>query len=322
VGRGAHGLGLCCGGGAEAGCADGFGEGGAPLFLTTDRIAADTAAPASDPARTFAACSAQVEAIAATLKIDTPDEYANSCSAAIGIAAETIWDAKQQCVMHGGVAWRVPLAGWRGPYNLDALGNHDRAVLHFQHWLKRQNVTPVTTADPAIGPWDPNIHLARKEGMLHSNGDVSNNHYDMNMVFIDALLRHYLLLAAPRCAVQPHATCHYRLRIRTAPRPRCRCATRRTGGPSSRTTCWTTTSSSTMRRCRRAWTCSGKTRILDPVAFHGKGRTVPGGSATILHLPLDATKDLASLELRVELYGIVVALMGATLDRSAALRRG
>jgi hypothetical protein len=163
-----------------------------PLYLTLDRIAPDTPAPAPEPAKSFAARSAQVEAIAATLKIDTPDEYINSCGAAIGIAAETIWDAKQQCVMHGGVAWRVPLAGWRGPYNLDALGNHDRAVLHFQHWLKRQNTTPITTADPAIGPWDPNIHLARKEGMLHSNGDVSNNHYDMNMVFIDALLRHLM----------------------------------------------------------------------------------------------------------------------------------
>jgi hypothetical protein len=67
---------------------------------------------------------------------------------------------------------------------------------------------------------------------------------------------------------------------------------------------------------------SGKTRILDPIAFHGKGRTVPGGSATILYLPLDATRDMASLQIKVELYGIVVALMGATLDRSAAGRRG
>src|ERR1035437_9982407 len=81
---------------------------------------------------------------------------------------------------------------WRGPYNLDALGNHERAKLHFRHWLKRQNVTPVTTPDPAIGPWDPNIHLARKEGLLHSNGDLSNNHYDMNMVFMDVLLRHLM----------------------------------------------------------------------------------------------------------------------------------
>ena len=65
---------------------------------------------------------------------------------------------------------------------------------HFRHWLKRQNLTPITTADPAIGPWDdtPNFHLTRKEKMLHSNGDLSGNHYDMNMVFMDVLMRHLM----------------------------------------------------------------------------------------------------------------------------------
>jgi hypothetical protein len=61
---------------------------------------------------------------------------------------------------------------------------------------------------------------------------------------------------------------------------------------------------------------TGQTRVLDPVSFHGKGRTVPGGAATILHLPLDPTKDLASLQVRVDLYGIVVGLMSATLARA------
>ena len=167
-----------------------------PMYLTIERILsgaqAETQFGGSDPAAAFTSRSAQVEAIAGTLIIDTPDEYLNAAGAAIGIAAETLWDARQECVLHGGVAWRVALAGWRGPYHLDALGNHERAKLHFRHWLKRQNVTQVTTADPAMGPWDTNIHLARKEGMLHSNGDLSNNHYDMNMVFMDVLLRHLM----------------------------------------------------------------------------------------------------------------------------------
>ena len=94
--------------------------------------------------------------------------------------------------MHGGVAWRSALAGWRGPYNLDALGNHERAKLQFRHWIKRQNVTAITTADPALGPWDAKSHTTRKEGLLHSNGDVANSHYDMNMVFFDVLLRHLM----------------------------------------------------------------------------------------------------------------------------------
>ena len=60
---------------------------------------------------------------------------------------------------------------------------------------------------------------------------------------------------------------------------------------------------------------SGKTRILDMSSFKGKGRTVPGGSATILHLPLDPRKELTSLAIEAELYGIVVGLIAATLVR-------
>ena len=50
--------------------------------------------------------------------------------------------------------------------------------------------------------------------------------------------------------------------------------------------------------------------------FKGKGRMVPGGAATILHLPLDPGKQLRDLKLEAELYGIVVALLSATLVRS------
>jgi hypothetical protein len=61
---------------------------------------------------------------------------------------------------------------------------------------------------------------------------------------------------------------------------------------------------------------TGLTRLLDAASFHGKGRTVPGGAATILHLPLDPAKELAALEVRADLYGIVIGLMGATLARA------
>ena len=161
---------------------------------TDTYAAASEAMFAPDPATSFAARSAQLASLAATLTLDTPDEYLNTLGPAISVAAETIWDAHAQCVLHGGVAWRTMLAGWRGPYSLDALGNHDRAQQHFRHWLKRQNLTPVATADPATGPWDdtPNFHLTRKEKMLHSNGDLSGNHYDMNMVFMDVLIRHLM----------------------------------------------------------------------------------------------------------------------------------
>jgi len=61
---------------------------------------------------------------------------------------------------------------------------------------------------------------------------------------------------------------------------------------------------------------TGQTRILDPISFHGKGRTVPGGAATILHLPLDPAKTLASLQVEADLYGVVIGLMAATLARA------
>lgn len=60
---------------------------------------------------------------------------------------------------------------------------------------------------------------------------------------------------------------------------------------------------------------TGQTRNLEPAAFKGRGRNVPGGAATILHLPLDPAKELAAMEIKVELYGVVVGLLGATLVR-------
>ncbi len=147
----------------------------------------------ADIAAECSARSAQITLMAGATRIRTPDEYTNASVGALNIAAEAIWDEASGCVMHGGVAWRVPLAGWRGPYVLDALGQHGRAKQQLRHWLARQNVSPVLSGKmPAEGAPDPGSHLARKENMLHSNGDLSHNHYDMNLVFFDVLLRHLL----------------------------------------------------------------------------------------------------------------------------------
>jgi hypothetical protein len=62
---------------------------------------------------------------------------------------------------------------------------------------------------------------------------------------------------------------------------------------------------------------TGKTRLLDLAGFKGQGRDVAGGAATILFLPLDARKNLASLKVEARLYGIVVALLAVTLARPA-----
>jgi hypothetical protein len=60
---------------------------------------------------------------------------------------------------------------------------------------------------------------------------------------------------------------------------------------------------------------TGKTRVLEIENFKGTGRDVPGGAATILCLPVDPRRSLASLKLEVELYGIVMALLAVTLVR-------
>jgi hypothetical protein len=72
---------------------------------------------------------------------------------------------------------------------LDDLGWHDRARQNFETWIPNQNTDPIPAALP---PADKGANLARNETGLHSNGDLSNSHYDMNMVFIDALFRHLL----------------------------------------------------------------------------------------------------------------------------------
>jgi hypothetical protein len=123
------------------------------------------------------------------VRIDTPDPYLNAAMGALNVAADAVWDEDQDAIMHGAVAWRTKLLGWRGPYALDALGWHDRARRNFAVWTARQNTSPVPGQLP---PADEAFNFARSEAGLHSNGDMSNSHYDMNLVFIDALLRHLL----------------------------------------------------------------------------------------------------------------------------------
>ena len=123
------------------------------------------------------------------VEVSTPDPFINAAAGALNIAADAVWDEPQQAVMHGAIAWRARLLGWRGPYAMDALGWHERAKRHFEYWATRQN----TAAIPAtLPPAEEATHLARNPAALHSNGDLSNSHYDMNLVYIDALFRHLM----------------------------------------------------------------------------------------------------------------------------------
>jgi hypothetical protein len=60
---------------------------------------------------------------------------------------------------------------------------------------------------------------------------------------------------------------------------------------------------------------TGTVRVLEMESFQGTGRKVPGGAATVLELPLAATKELKSLTVRALANEVVIGLMSVTLQR-------
>ncbi len=142
-----------------------------------------------DTAAVFKTAVQRQRRLAGQISIDTPDPFINAAGSALGIAANAVWDDRVGAWLHGAVAWRVPLLGWRGDYIGDDLGWHDRARRDFDHWTARQNTNPIPATLPAP---EPGANLSRNETALHSNGDMSGTHYDMNLVFMNALFRHLL----------------------------------------------------------------------------------------------------------------------------------
>ncbi len=137
------------------------------------------------------------EKIADRILLKTPDPYINTLGGALSIAADAVWESPTY--MHGAIGWRMRLNGWRGPYVADDLGWHDRAKMHFTAYAKSQITSPLT--GPVV--MDTVLHLARSlekmgtsvysSGYIcrNPNGDFQPHHYDMNLVYIDALLRHF-----------------------------------------------------------------------------------------------------------------------------------
>lgn len=129
------------------------------------------------------------EEIASWITVDTPDPYINAAVAAVCIAADGTWDGSDNAIMHGAVAWRMKLLGWRGAYWCDALGQHAKLRQHLGNFIPKQNIDPI----PALLPKaEESANLSRNETALHTNGAMSFGHYDMNLVAIDALFRHIM----------------------------------------------------------------------------------------------------------------------------------
>ena len=153
---------------------------------------AQTLLPAFERAKLpeeFATTEKHFADLRARVRIETPDPYLDAAMGSLNVVADALWDSDEHAIMHGAIAWRTKLLGWRGPYSLDDLGWHDRARQNFETWIPKQNTEDIPPEPPAA---DRRSNLARNELGLHSNGDLSNSHYDMNMVFIDALMRHLL----------------------------------------------------------------------------------------------------------------------------------
>jgi hypothetical protein len=158
----------------------------------------NTATPVAKTAdQEFADAEMARQKLVTRIKINTPDKYLNTLAAALSVAEEGVWETPTY--MHGAIAWRMRLNGWRGAYAADPLGMHVRARTHFNAYAKSQLTTPAITGVVM----DTALNLARhiekigtqlfSEGYItrNSNGYVGAHHYDMNLVFIDQLLNHF-----------------------------------------------------------------------------------------------------------------------------------
>jgi hypothetical protein len=161
-----------------------------PIYLAFKRIGEDgTPFAAEQMPELYDSAEQQRKAIAERVVVQTPDAFINAAVAALCVAADGLWDERSGSVMHGAVAWRSAYAGWRGPYANDAFGWHDRSKRHLSYWGGRQNTRSVP--DDRMGP-DLEANLARSHPIKQSSGDIGGKHYDMNLVYMDALLRHLL----------------------------------------------------------------------------------------------------------------------------------
>lgn len=168
-----------------------------PLYFLLQNPKADKVADYNTLPDIFNNAEQSRSQLAERIKVTTPDPYINTIGGSLSIAADAVWE--DPSFMHGAIAWRMRLNGWRGAYVADVLGWHDRAKKHFSSYALSQLTTPLT--GPVVA--DTALHLGRQLEKLgtslfssgyisrNPNGDFRPHHYDMNLVFIDQLLNHF-----------------------------------------------------------------------------------------------------------------------------------
>lgn len=169
---------------------------GEPLYLALDRLAPPAAAPKpADLPEGLKAAETRRKAVADRVRVSTPDPYMNAAVPAICSAADGIWDPP--VYVHGGVAWHMPYLGWRGAYAASDFGWPDRAKTHFRTFAAVQLKEPATGKPKA----DPESNLARPaaDSVIYTRGYIpvhptkdARGPYDMQQVYIDQLLWHFL----------------------------------------------------------------------------------------------------------------------------------
>jgi len=167
------------------------------FFLVLQKPGIRTSVSYADAAKIYSQAEMARQKLASRVKVVTPDNYINTLGGVLGIAADAVWE--NPTYLHGSIGWRMRLNGWRGPYVGDVLNWHDRAKTHFKAYALSQLTTPLN--GPLV--MDTALNLARtleklgtsvfSNGYICRNpsGDFRAHHYDMNLVYIDALLRHF-----------------------------------------------------------------------------------------------------------------------------------
>jgi hypothetical protein len=133
----------------------------------------------------FARARSRVETVARRVTCRTPDAQIDAMLPAAAAVINAIFYDPQ--IVHGAMAWNVPLIGWRSFYGSTCLGWHERLLAVARYYLPTQK-----TDGPDTVLQDPErrLSLPAENSRFYGRGRVSQdqNFYNMQSVFFDQLI--------------------------------------------------------------------------------------------------------------------------------------